>query len=75
MEFSLSTILMWIFVVIMIVGLWLTYRTINGSSTTFYKHKFEGPIVIAAGLVLSVLTGILSGGETTESFKTLYGLN
>lgn len=69
---ELSTVLMWIFVVIMIIGLWLTYRTISQDKQ--FKHKLEGPIVIAIGLLCSVLVGMFSGGETSESFKALYGL-
>ena len=70
---ELSTILMWIFVVIMIIGLWLTYRTISEGKE--FIHELEGPIVIAIGLLCSIVVGMFSGGETTESFKTLYGLN
>lgn len=70
---ELSSVLMWVFVVIMVIGLWLTYRTITGNKQ--FKHKLEGPIMIAIGLLCSVLVGMFSGGETTEGFKSVYGLN
>lgn len=70
---ELSSILMWIFVVIMIIGLWLSYRTID--TYDHYVSIYEGPIVVAIGLLCSVIVGMLSGGKTSESFKTLYGLN
>lgn len=70
---ELSNILMWIFVVIMIIGIWLSYRTINEAGC--YVNVYEGPIVVAVGLLCSILVGMLSGGKTSEGFKTVYGLN
>ena len=65
---------MWIFTVLIGFGIWLSFRQIKGDKQP-YKHKFEGPILSTIGLLLSVMVGMLSGGETTENFKALYGLN
>ena len=70
---ELSNILMWIFVILMLIGIWLSYRTIAYGQK--FVNEYEGPIVVGIGLLLSVLTAIVSGGETTEGFKSLYGLN
>ena len=73
----LSTILMWIFTILMAIGLFLCYRTIK--TKQYYKHDMEGPILVLFGLVASVITGVLSGGngdtvENVETFCSLYGL-
>ena len=69
----LATILMWVFTIMIAIGLWLCYRTIK--TKQYYKHDMEGPVLIGIGLVLSVITGMISGGEqATESFCALYGL-
>lgn len=73
----LSTILMWLFTVFMAIGLFLCYRTIKTGQC--YVYNMEGPILVLFGLVASVITGVLSGGNgnaavNVEKFCALYGL-
>ena len=70
---EITTILMWIFTILIIIGLYFAYNTIKNKKQ--YTHEMEGPILIAIGLVGGIITGLFSGNKTTESFKTLYGIN
>ena len=52
-----SSVIMWITVVIMIIGIVLVWRYIN--NVNYFWSKWEGLIVICAGLGLSILSGTL----------------
>ena len=52
-----SNIIMWIIVIIMIVGLIMTFRNINDKECF---NKYEGLILTTIGLILSCSAGVLS---------------
>jgi phosphoglycerol transferase MdoB-like AlkP superfamily enzyme len=55
---DISVILMWIFTILIVIGLFLTYRTIKDQNA--YYHKMEGPILILIGLLLTLAEKRLS---------------
>lgn len=71
-ELNISNILMWIFVILIVIGLILTFRTLHTGNN--FIHRFEGPVVIVIGLVASVVTGVMSSKKLSEGFKESLGI-
>ena len=69
MEFN--SILMWIFAIILIVGLVLSYREIKTGK--HYVTQCEGPILVTIGLVASILVGMMSSEKVSEGFCEAFG--
>lgn len=57
MKFEVSDLIMWILVIVMIIGIVLSYYNLNNKK---YINKYEGLILISIGLVSSCIAGMLS---------------
>ena len=63
---------MWIFSLILLVGLILSYMEISGKKPMVMKY--EGPILVTVGLVASILVGMMSSEKVSEGFSEAFGL-
>jgi chromate transport protein ChrA len=66
-----DNVLMWLFTILIVIGLFMTYREIEDKKHIY--HKFEGPILIVIGLVASVVVGVNSSDKGLEKFCGMYG--
>lgn len=71
-KLNISNVLMWIFVILIVVGLILTFRTLHTGNN--FVHRLEGPVIIVIGLVASIVTGVMSSKKLSEGFKESLGI-
>jgi len=57
MEIEISNLVMWILVIVIIIGMVLCFKNINQEK---YVTKYEGLMLIAAGLISSCIVGVMS---------------
>ena len=57
MKVEISNLVMWILVIVIVIGMVLCFKNINQEK---YINKYEGLMLIAAGLISSCIVGIMS---------------